>query len=174
MSANTAASSLSMLEIAVMEGRAFLASTDDISISGGDTLSMTLNNPAGSGKSIYLWERWFNTDRTGADAPLQYIAYANPTVDLATPVNTVNLRSSRQTSKPSVGVVKRQNGAPVTMGGITGSRSRIATNGELVIVKLLFIIDPGNGVGFEVVGDGGGLTDPADAGVTLMWSEERS
>lgn len=157
-------------KLATREGRSYLAATGVQDIATGNNLAIVLDNPVGSGKRLHLHNRWFDNNRQGGDAPLEYQAFVQPTLTLSTAIGSPNLLFGSPNA--SVASVTMETGNITSLGGVEASGGQLPTNGMRFELDLYLILPPGNKVGFIVQGAGGGLATTARAAITLLWWEE--
>lgn len=156
-------------DTALRDGRAFLASTGMVNVEAGQSLYMILSNPAGSGRNLFIDERWFDNDRATGSDPLEYTAFIGPTATLTVTATSINLLSGQPVG---AGVLTHQANSAITMGGVQGSSAPLPTGGVRQNIELGLILPPDFRLGFRIDGGGNNLEQSARIGMTFVWHEE--
>lgn len=156
---------------AVFQQRAFIGSTTNVVLTADQILAITIANPVGSGRNLYLVSRRFSTTQASGAAVLEYQAWANPTRVLATPGVVVN---RWQGAPVGVGAVRYEAGAAagIIMGGTQGSGESVRTGGGATAREVLVILPPGQSLGFTLTGQGNNVGQAIRASITLEWFEQ--
>lgn len=158
-------------EEAVLGGRAFIGSTAVAPVVIGNIMAITISNPAGSGKNMFLTNRRFSSTNADSDPVLEYLAYVNPTIVLSTAAAMPN----RRIGGPATAMVMRYQVAPaasLVMGGVSGSGESIRNGGGATERRVMVIVPPGQTLGFTVTGSGNNLSHATRLSVSLEWYEE--
>lgn len=159
---------LSREDAKTLSGQGYTVSTAIVAVSAGNSLSVELANPAGSGVNYVITARVFSNNVVGGNAPLEYTRYAaTATFPTGTPTSvTVN---NRLTGGPaSTATFRWMMGSTVPSGAISSS-GFIPTNGEEKRIKDIVIIAPGSKLIYSVGGAGGGLAATARIAVTFLF-----
>lgn len=159
----------SPLMAAARDGRTFLAATGMQDVLNNNALFAVLSNPAGSGRDVWLMERWFDTNRVADTVPLEYTAYPAPVSALA---NTgFNAQLGKPASATGVAVMTWEAGADL-IAGPEASSAALPTGGVRETLALPFCLEPGEAVGFRIdAGDKLPNTDNRMA-ISFVWFEE--
>lgn len=168
LNASTGAGVLSREDAKTLAGQGYTVSTAVVAVSAGNSLSVELANPAGSGVNYVIASRVFSNNIIGGQAPLEYTRYAaTATFPTGTPTSvTVN---NRLTGGPaSTATFRYMMGSAVPSGTATSS-GFIPTNGEEKRIKDIVIIAPGSKLIYSVGGAGGGLAATARIAVTFLF-----
>lgn len=160
---------IGVIDVALRDGRSWLAAAPSVAILSGQYLHCLLRNPVDSGRNVIVYNRRFST--SGSDV-LQYKAYASPTALPSTDAPPINL------SLGHGGVSTTQfsfeaNATEAFFGALTGSVETIPANGFTSERRLLALLEPGSSLGFTIAGIGQG--NPLNAGavnVVLEFYEE--
>lgn len=156
---------------AVFQGRAFIGSTQNLPVVSGSILAFTLANPSNSGVNLHLTTRRFSTDQQSNATPLEYLAYADPTIVLTTPAAVAN----RYIGGPASPAVMRYQVGPLAslpMGGTAASGETVRTGGGATVREVLVIIPPGRVLGFTITGAGNNLPQAVRMSISLEWFEQ--
>jgi hypothetical protein len=156
-------------DTALREGRMFIATTGIIPVDVDNSLYATIRNPADSGVDMHILERWFDSNRASGSVPLEYTAYANPTITLAETANPINLNFG---DGAGVAVFRYEMGESLAMGGVTGSAAPIPTGGVRAVLSLPLILHPGSTLGFRIDGGGANINQAARIGISFIFFEE--
>lgn len=168
LNASIAGGTLSREDAKVLAGQGYTVSTAVVAVSAGNSLSVELANPAGSGVNLIMSARVFSNNVIGGQAPLEYTRYAaTATFPTGTPTSvTVNNRLTGGAA--STATFRYMMGSAVPSGAATSS-GFIPTNGEEKRIKDIVIIAPGSKLIYSVGGAGGGLAATARIAVTFLF-----
>jgi hypothetical protein len=168
LNAAMAGGSLTREDAKVLSGQGYTVSTAIVAVSAGNTLSVELSNPAGSGVNYVISSRVFSNNVVGGNAPLEYTRYAaTATFPTGTPTSvTVN---NRLTSGPASTATFRYMMGAAAPSGTVSSSGFIPTNGEEKRIHDIVIIAPGSKLLYAVGGSGGGLAATARIAVTFLF-----
>lgn len=157
------------LEDALYNGRSFLAATPSLAVTAGNFLHCKIENPAGSGRQLFVYNRRFTN--TGTDV-LQYQAYVNPVAEPSIDGVIPNLLLGGAQSAASFHYEENTNGA--FFGPITGSAEAIPAGGIAAERRLLVIVPEGYSLGFTVAGEAGSAIQAGNVTAVLEFYESQA
>ena len=155
---------------AVRAERGFIASTGPQSVTAGNVLVTTVQNPADSGVNLFLTDRIFGNSSGPTATNLEYAAYANPTYLPTVTGSGFNRKRGFPVSTSSFNYEVRSI-AGLDMGGTLGTGA-ILPNGFPYDLQFEFILPPGNGLGFVISGAGQNVGQAVRVSIGLIWYEE--
>lgn len=152
---------------ALYAGRAFIGTTGLVEVSNTQSLAVTLENPADSGRNVVLTHLRFSI--ASPTAPLAYTVYSQPTFV----PNTGGIETSMRLGAPTgEGVVLYQavEAAALVMGGTEATSNFVVED-----IPVPYIIPPGTILGIRIDGPAkNGSGTQQYTGVSLVWYEHNS
>lgn len=153
------------VNLAIRAGRMYFASTAMQAVTSGQSLYMTIQNPANSGRHIILHRRFFDNNIT-TGTPLEYGIYT-PTVTLTQTAVARNL----DLGQPDSGAVVRwQAGASLDSAAV--SAGSILPRGERYDLHLEMRVRSGTTLGYKIDGGSQNIQQAARVGISFVWIEE--
>jgi hypothetical protein len=155
-------------------GRAYLSGTGVIPITDTEALFTKLDNPANSGKNVFLMRRLFSGNRKNLEEVLEYRAYVNPTMTLTTTGPQINRKLGSAVSSAAIWSYQAADVSTITIGGLQASGGFVPHEGITESRDVEFIVPPGTSLGFVVTGAGNNIGNAARLSISLEWYEEEA
>lgn len=152
---------------ALYAGRAFIGTTGLVEVSNTQSLAVTLENPASSGRDVVLTHLRFSIANPGA--PLAYTVYHQPTFVPTEGGIETSLRIGAVAGQATV-LYQAVEAASLVMGGTEATSNFVVQD-----IPIPYIIPPGTVLGLRIDGPAkNGSGTQQFTGVSLVWYEHNS